>query len=203
MRHAACVIDLLERAAGVLDERVEAHGSRLAKIVGQALLTAAERLLERLQDAVLGHVIELQHASGRQRGEVGLHLLGQPAARDAGDGGQHLVEAELAPVLAHEIEDEAARLVQTEPQPAAHLLEEDCRAGGGPQKEQRVHKGKVDPLVEQVAGEEDVHLPIAEARRGGGPVRCGSVSVDDHGGDSIAVESVGHELRVSDAGAER
>jgi hypothetical protein len=46
---------------------------------------------------------ELDHAPGRERGEIRLHLSGQAPALDAGHSGQHVVESELTPVLANEI----------------------------------------------------------------------------------------------------
>lgn len=106
-------------------------------------------------------------------------------------------------MLADEVEDEAARLVGAEAQATAHLLKEHGGARGGAQEEQSVHEGKVDALVEEVAGEEDVDLAFLEALGRRLAFGAGGVSVDHHRRDAVDVELCGHELGVADARAER
>ena len=67
-------------------------------------------------------------AARRQLAKTMLDGLCQPRARQAGEGGEQPVEAELAPLLADEVQDQAAVLAWCQTQAPADLLLEQHRA---------------------------------------------------------------------------
>src|SRR4051794_12339542 len=102
--------------------------------------------------------------AGRQEGEAVLNRPLKLATAATEQRAIAAVEAELATVHAHEVEDRARRFVPGLPQPAAELLEEEDGAFGRAQHEQRVHGRDVYALVEQVDRED--HLNAASRQIG-------------------------------------
>ena len=91
-----------------------------------------------------------------------LHSPFDVAARAAEESAVAAVEAELAAMCAHEVEDGAERLARRSAQATSELLEEQRGALGGTQHEHGVDRGHVDAFVEQVDREDDADLAGGE-----------------------------------------
>ena len=120
------------------------------------------------------------------------------------EGAETSIEAELAAMVADEVEDGAERLsaVARPSQATAELLQEERRALGWAQEQQGVDIRDVDALVEQVDGEDDVDsagVEIAKRRRS---FLHRAVAPDRNGRDPDRAELLGHEARVRDRDAE-
>lgn len=101
------------------------------------------------QDDLGGLAVELRVAAGGQERELLRHGALELPAGAAEQGPVAAVEAELAAMRAHEVEDRAEPLARCAAQAPAELLEEQGGALGGAQHEHRVDSGHVDALVER------------------------------------------------------
>ena len=104
------------------------------QFVGQSGPVDSERRANVGEHDLAGDPIEREVAAGGQCGEAVLDLALEPAAGGAGEGPVAQVEAELAALVADEVEHGEARLVVGETQTAAELLQEHrarSRSGGG------------------------------------------------------------------------
>ena len=141
-------------------------------------------------------------AARREEGKPGLHLLLDVPARPAEERLESPVEAELAPVLADEVEDQARGLASVLPQAAAELLEEQGGAVRRAQQEERVDVGQVHALVEEVDGEENGDFAAAQPVERGPALLLRAVAPDGCGRNAGLLEHPGHEPRVVDTHAE-
>ncbi len=101
------------------------------------------------------HPVQLHVAAGGEEREALLDLSDDVGAGAAEEGAEAAVVAELLAVVADEVEDGADGLALGLPEPAAELLEEEERALGGAEHEERVDGGDVHALVEEVHAEDD------------------------------------------------
>jgi len=106
-------------------------------------------------------------AAGGQERELLLHGALELPAGAAEQRPVAAVEAELATVRAHEVEDRAEPLARRAAQAPAELLEEQRGALRGAQHEHGVDGGHVDALVEQVDREHRAHLALGQVTHGG------------------------------------
>ena len=141
-------------------------------------------------------------AARRQEREVVLDLALDVAPAAAEQRAEAPIEAELAAMVADEVEHGAERLSAGASQPAPELLQEEGRALGWTQQQQRVDVRDVDALVEQVDGEDDVDssgIEIAQRRRA---FVHRAVTPDRNGRYPDRAELLGHEAGVRDRHAE-
>jgi hypothetical protein len=101
-----------------------------------------------------------------RNGNPALHLRRDGRTAPAQQRAEATVVAELLAVLPDEVEHRADALAFALPQAAAELLEEEQRAVGGPEHEERVHGRHVDALVEQVDREHHVQPPGGQVAQG-------------------------------------
>ena len=87
------------------------------------------------------------------------------------------------------------------PEPAPQLLEEQRRAFGRTQQQQRVDGRDVDALVEEVDGEDDAHAAVGEVAQRRPPLVRTARRRERDGRQAELGEALGHELRVADADA--
>ena len=102
-------------------------------------------------------------ARSGSRAPVGSSRSGRGSAR----------RSETLAVLADQIQHGEHGLAVGSPQAASQLLEEDSRTLSRPQKQDRVDLGQVETLIEEIGGEQAVHVACAESSQG---VRALSVS---------------------------
>ena len=145
--------------------------------------------------AGLRHGVELHVAAGGQEGEALLDLLAEVLAGAAEQRAETAVEPELLAVVAHEVEDRAQRLARRPAQSSAELLQEEHRAVGGAQQQQRVDHGDVDALVEQVDREHHLHPPVGQVAQRRLALVGGAVGPHRHRGDPHLVEHPGQPGR--------
>src|SRR5690606_21511149 len=123
----------------------------LAQALRETSEIQSQDALERREDLLPRPLLELEAAAG---GAVRKGAVTQcPLQLRTGDPQQRRVaeiEAEGFVLLTDEVEDGERVLVGRTPQPAADLLDEDRGALGGAQQQERVHRGHVDALVEEV-----------------------------------------------------
>ena len=113
--------------------------------------------------------VEHQLRSRRQEREPLLDVALEPAPAAPGEGAVANVEAELAAMLTDEVERRQHRLAPRAAQTAAELLQEDRRALRRAEEQHRVDLREVEALVEEVGGEEAVHLAVSPLLQGTGP----------------------------------
>ena len=104
---------------------------------------ARDRLAEASQDDLLGDRLELEVAAGGQEREAVLDLALEVASRAAEQRPEATIEAELLAVVADEVEHRAD-LPLGFAQSTTELLDEEHRAVGRPQKQERVDVAHVD-----------------------------------------------------------
>src|SRR4051794_14691580 len=97
-----------------------------------------------LEDGALRDGVESDEAARREVGEAVLDGCHELASSDAGERAEAEVEAELLVLEADEVEDGQHVFVVVAAQTAAELLQEDGHRFGGPQEQDRVHRGYVD-----------------------------------------------------------
>ena len=90
---------------------------------------------------------------------------------------------------ANEVEDRAERLVVGLAETAAELLEKQRGALGRTQHQDGVDRRDVDAFVEQVDGEDDRHLPVAEIAQRPVALVVGCLSPDRGCGDASRLNS--------------
>ena len=174
-------------------------GGEAAKLFDARGPPRRHRLPDVLKDNPAGDRVELHVATGRQKGEARVDLPFEILPRPPEEGPEAPVVAKLLAVLADEVEHRADRLPIEPPQTAAELLEEEGGAVGGPQKEDRVDRRHVDPLVEEVDREHDVYAPALQIVERRGPFGVGRVGPDGRRLDARLVENPGHEAGMGDA----
>ena len=79
----------------------------------------------------------------------------------------------------------------------AELLEPEDARLRGPQHEDGVELGKVQALVEDVHGADDVQPALRELVQRLGPGGARRARVDGHGAPAVLPQEVGHEVRVA------
>ena len=90
--------------------------------------------------------------------------------------------------MADEVEGGEYRLVLGPAKPAAQLLEEDRRGLGGTEEENGVDVGKVNSLVEQVNGEEDLQSASLQSLQSSATLGLRGLAGDRLRGDSSLLE---------------
>ena len=151
---------------------------------------------------VAGDVVEVEVAAGGQVGEALLDVGFEFSSGAAEHAPVAEVEAELLALVADEVEHGQHVLAFGAAQAAAELLEEDRGALGGAQHEHDVDGGDVDALVEQVDGEQHLHLAVSQIGERLASVGVGRLRRDGPCRDPGPLEPVGHEVGVVDADAE-
>ena len=131
-----------------------------------------------------------------------LHVVFDLAARASEQAAEALIEAELLALLAHEVEHGQHALAVVFAQASAELLQEDGGALGGAQHEDGVHCRHVDALVEQVDGEQDGELAVAQILQRVASFLAAGAAGDRLGSEPGGRELAGHELGVIDRHAE-
>ena len=126
----------------------------------------------------LATAVELHVAARGQEREPVLDLPLDVRAAAAEQRPEAPVEPELACGAADEVEHGADRLAGRLPQPASELLEEQRRALGRAQHQQRVDGRNVDALVEQVDGEDDADAPAGQVAQSAPGARVRRVARD-------------------------
>ena len=81
-------------------------------------------------------------------------------------------------LVADEVQDREARLGRGVAQTSAELLQEHGHALGRPEEQHRVDLGDVEPLVEDVDGEQRPQLPHRQAAAGVEPLGVRGVGVN-------------------------
>jgi hypothetical protein len=107
-------------------------------------------------------------------------------------------------LLADEIQHGEAALAGfgREAQAAPELLQKHHGALGGPQQQHGVDRWDVDPLVEEVDGEEDLQLAGLQTAQGGLAEIGGGGGIEGIGAEAAGTEALGHEAGVLHAHAE-
>ena len=95
---------------------------------------------------------------------------------------------ETLAVVAHEVEHRAHRFPWRPAQSSAELLQEQHRAVGGAQQQQRVDHGDIDALVEQVDREHRLHPTIGQVAQRRLALVGGAVTPHRHCSDPRLVE---------------
>ena len=110
------------------------------------------------RDAGLGPILRIPICGSLSRFDLG----GDVFSRAAEQSLEAAVEPEFAPVLAHEVEDQAPILSGALPEAATELLEEQRRAVRRPQEQEGIDVREVYPFIEEVDREEDSDITIAQ-----------------------------------------
>ena len=108
--------------------------------------------------------VEVDGAPGRQEREVGGDLVDDRAAAGVKDRLQPIFEAELATVLADQVDDREVALAGSAAQAAAKLLGEYRRRRCRPKQEDAVDVGHVDALAENLDGEHAAEPTCPQSR---------------------------------------
>lgn len=95
-------------------------------------------------------------------------------------------------LLVDEVEDRAAGLVVGLAQSPADLLQEHGGGLGRAEQQDRVDLGDVDPLGQEIHGEDDVELPGAQPPQRLLPLFLGGLGDQVRGGDPGVAEPPGH-----------
>ena len=125
---------------------------------------APDRRLEVVEDDLAALAIEIDGAAGGQEREVVLDLVDDRPALGVEDRAQAVLEAELAAVLADQVDDGQVALARRAAQPAAELLREHRRRRGRAQEQQAVDVGHVDALAEHLDREHAPQPPGPQRR---------------------------------------
>ncbi|HEX9765854.1 MAG TPA: hypothetical protein VGA36_03760, partial [Nitriliruptorales bacterium] len=165
------VVDVVELEAGLVEEPgqvdVGVHLAQGAQLFHLARPARWDGLAQAAQDDLGGLLVELHVAAGGQERELLCHGALELPAGAAEQGPVAAVEAELAAVGAHEVEDRAEPLARRAAQAPAELLKEQRGTLRGAQHEHGVDGGHVDALVEQVDGEHRADLAVGQVTQGG------------------------------------
>lgn len=173
-----------------------------AQLLHLGLPTGRQCLTEVVEHDVARDAVELHVASSRQEREALLDLPHQVLAGAAEQRAQAAVEPELATMLADEVEHRAQQLAIRAAQAAAELLDEQRRAVGRAQQQERVDARQVDALVEEVDGEQHLQAAVAEVAQRLLALRGGRVGPNGHRGETRVAEHARHVARMVDAHAE-
>src|SRR5699024_9121569 len=150
-----------------------------------------------LCDAIENHL-----SSWRQEREAVADAALELVAREPGQRAVLQIEAEVRVLEPHEVEHGENSLVLCAAESPPELLKEDCRGLRGPQHEDRVNHGDVEPLVEEVDGEQADNLAASQL---GEPflafIGSGSASKGE-GGEAGAAEHLCHVMGMLDADTE-
>ena len=199
-------VDVVEVEAGGVEELLQGDVAllrgQLGQLPGPLGDGARERVPDAGQDPLRGDPVQLHVAAGGEEREALLDLLHHVGAGAAEEGAEAAVVAELLAVVADEVEDGADRLALGLPEPAAELLEEEERALGGAEHEERVDGGDVHALVEEVHAEDDADVAPLQVPERPLPLVVLRLAGDRDGGDAVLVEHAGHVAGVVDAHAE-
>ncbi len=200
-------VDVVEVEAGGVEELLQgdvaprgaassaSSAARSAMVRGSAF-----RMLDSTRS--LATPVQLHVAAGGEEREALLDLPHDVGAGAAEERAEAAVVAELLAVVADEVEDGADGLALGLPEPAAELLEEEERALGGAEHEERVDGGDVHALVEEVHAEDDADVASLQLPERPLPLVVIRLTGDRHGRDAVLAEHAGHVARVGHAHAE-
>ncbi len=129
------------------------------------------RLLEVVEHDLAALAVEVDGAAGRQEREVGRDLVDDRAAARSTIALQAVFEAELAAVLADQVDDRQVALAGGTAQTAAELLGEHRRGRCRAKQQDAVDVGHVDAFAEHLDGEDAAQPTCPQIARGAGRAR--------------------------------
>ena len=130
--------------------------------------------LEVVEHDLAALAVEVDGAARRQEREVGCDLVDDGSAPGVEDRSQPVLEAELAAVLADEVDDRQVALAGRAAQTAPELLGEDSRRCGRPEEQDAVDVGTSTPSP-RTSTENTQRSSPSSQRAGGWRSRVGRV----------------------------
>ena len=195
-------VQVLEVESSFVKVGGERDVAELAKLLDALTPCRGERVADVVEDDLAGDWVERDPGAGGEVGEAGDDVAFEFSSGAAQEPSEPLVEAELLVLIADEVEDGQHVFASALAEPASELLEEDRCALGRAQHQHDIDGRDVDALVEEVDGEQDLHVAGAEVARGLTSIVTRCARGDGDGSDAGAIEPVCHEVRVVDAHAE-
>ena len=167
----AARVDVVELEAGLVEERRERDAGRRARDAWRAAprpspssATGPPRGCSASTISLATRSSSMWQPAGRN-GKPRLDLLREVLAAAAEQRPEAPVEPELRAMAGRRSRAPCRPSCRASAQSAAELLQEERRAVGRAQQQQRVDGGHVDALVEEVDGEDDVDAPRRRDRR--------------------------------------